>query len=66
MTGAERAAALQHRPVRLLLDVEVWLDRNRLPTADGIDGDLLILGAKETKSGEEERSKIKKNGLSKT
>ena len=58
MTRAERAAAFQHGPVRLLLDVEVGLDWNRLPTADRVDGDLLGLRAgKSGRPGEEQRQR---------
>lgn len=45
MTGAEGAAALQNRPIRFLLDVDVWLDWNRLPVAHRIYSDLLIVRA---------------------
>lgn len=43
--GAHGAAAFQHRPVRLLLDVHVRLHGHRLPAARGVDGDLLEVRA---------------------
>lgn len=43
--GAHGAAALQHRPIGLLLDVHVGLHGHRLPAARGVDGDLLVIGA---------------------
>lgn len=44
MTWADRPAALQHRAVGLLLDVDVRFDRHRSPAAHRVDGDLLIVG----------------------
>lgn len=45
MRGAHGAAALRHRPVRLLLGVHVGLHGHRLPAAHGVDGDLLVVRA---------------------
>lgn len=44
MTWADRPAALQHRAVGLLLDVDVRFDRDGSPAAHRVDGDLLIVG----------------------
>lgn len=43
--GAHGAAALQHGPVGLLLDVHVRLHGHGLPAARGVNGDLLVVGA---------------------
>ena len=43
MTRADGAAALQNRPIRLFLDVDVGLDWNWLPVAHWIYCDFLIV-----------------------
>jgi hypothetical protein len=47
MGGAHGATALQHRPIGLLLDVNVRLHGHRLPAARGVNGDLLVVRARQ-------------------
>lgn len=53
--GAHGAAALQHGPVLLLLDVDVRLDGHGLPATRWVDRDLFVIGARQ-----EDRSRSEK------
>lgn len=57
MTRTERPAALQDRAVGLLLHMQVRLHGDRLPAADRVDGDLLVLRAAD---GEEKNDETRR------